>query len=164
MATLRFNLNGRTVEREFSREPRTLLADFLREDLGLLGVHLGCEQGICGVCTVLVDGQPVKSCLMLAVQADGCEITTVEGLASGDTLSPLQLCFQAHHALQCGFCTPGMLLVAHSLIESVPLPRADEVRAAIAGNLCRCTGYQPIVEAILQAAAERHESGGDDAR
>jgi len=134
-------------------EPRRLLVDFLRDDLGLTGTHIGCEYGVCGACTVLVDGQSVRACLMLAVQADGAEVTTVEGLARDGKLHPLQEAFWEHHALQCGFCTPGMLLTAYELLQTNRKPEPDAIRDAIAGNLCRCTGYQNIVTAI-QAAAQ----------
>ena len=134
-------------------EPRRLLVDFLRDHLGLTGTHIGCEHGVCGACTVLVDGQSVRACLMLAVQADGAEVTTVEGLARDGKLHPLQEAFWEHHALQCGFCTPGMLLTAYELLQTNRKPEPDAIRDAIAGNLCRCTGYQNIVTAI-QAAAQ----------
>lgn len=137
-------------------EPRQSLADFLRENLALTGTHLGCEHGACGACTVLVDGAAVRSCLVFAVQADGGEVVTVEGLAQGGALSPLQRAFRAHHALQCGFCTPGFLVAATALLAENPDPTADEVRAALSGQICRCTGYVGIVEAVLAAAkAER---------
>ncbi|MDR7482983.1 MAG: (2Fe-2S)-binding protein [Armatimonadota bacterium] len=146
-------VNGRPASGEV--EARRLLADFLREDLGLRGTHLGCEHGVCGACTVLVDGEPVRSCLMLAVQADGATVLTVEGLAAGEQLHPLQQAFWDHHALQCGFCTPGILLTAiHLLAERPGLCDEGEIREALAGNLCRCTGYQNIVDAIRVAAAE----------
>jgi len=134
-------------------EPRRLLVDFLRDHLGLTGTHIGCEHGVCGACTVLVDGQSVRACLMLAVQADGAEVTTVEGLARDGKLHPLQEAFWEHHALQCGFCTPGMLLTAYELLQTNRKPEPDAIRDAIAGNLCRCTGYQNIVSAV-QAAAQ----------
>jgi aerobic carbon-monoxide dehydrogenase small subunit len=137
-------------------EPRLLLADLLREVLGLRGTHLGCEHGVCGACTILLDGEPVRSCLMLAVQADGREVTTVEGLAGADGLHPLQEAFREHHALQCGFCTPGFLLTALYLIDGDPaLDERDEkdLREALSGNLCRCTGYQNIVDAVRDGAA-----------
>ncbi len=133
-------------------EPRRSLADFLREQLGLTGTHLGCEHGACGACTVLVDGAAARSCLMFAVQADGAQVVTVEGLARGDTLSPLQRAFRTHHALQCGFCTAGFLVAATALLAENPDPTPDEVRAALSGHLCRCTGYVGIVEAVLDAA------------
>lgn len=135
-------------------EPRQSLADLLREGLALTGTHLGCEHGACGACTVLVDGAAVRSCLMLAAQADGAEIVTVEGLARGEALSPLQRAFRAHHALQCGFCTPGFLVAATALLAENPDPTPDEVRAALSGHICRCTGYVGIVEAVLAAAKE----------
>jgi carbon-monoxide dehydrogenase small subunit len=137
-------------------EPRLLLADLLREVLGLRGTHLGCEHGVCGACTILLDGEPVRSCLLLAVQADGREITTVEGLAGDEGLHPLQESFREHHALQCGFCTPGFLLTALYLIDGNPaLDEVDEkdLREALSGNLCRCTGYQNIVDAVRDGAA-----------
>jgi carbon-monoxide dehydrogenase small subunit len=133
-------------------EPRILLSDFLRHDLGLTGTHVGCEHGVCGACTVLLDGQPVRSCLMFAVQAHGCEVTTIEGLGTIDNLSPLQEAFQEAHGLQCGFCTPGILTTVKSFLEQNPNPSEDEIREAISGNLCRCTGYQHIVDAVKLAA------------
>jgi aerobic carbon-monoxide dehydrogenase small subunit len=149
-------VNGRGVEADV--EPRRLLADFLREDVHLYGTHLGCEHGVCGACTVLVDGEPVRSCLMLAVQADGAEITTVEGLAGDDGLHPLQEAFHEHHALQCGFCTPGFLLTSLYLLRERPnLDDEDEIRAALSGNLCRCTGYQNIIDAVRDAAARMRQ-------
>ena len=133
-------------------EPRRLLSDFLRDDLGLVGTHVSCELGMCGACTVLVDGRTVRACLMLAVQADGSEVVTVEGLATGDTLHPIQQAFWDCHALQCGYCTPGMLLTAYELLQHNPAPSDAEIREAISGNLCRCTGYVNIVRAIRAAA------------
>ena len=135
-------------------EARKTLADWLREDCGLTGTHLGCEHGVCGACTVLVDGQAVKSCTMFAVQADGHDIQTVEGLATASELHPLQEGFRQEHGLQCGFCTPGMMLTAKALLERNPDPTEDEVRWALSGNLCRCTGYQNIVKAVKMAAEE----------
>lgn len=146
------SVNGVTYEEAV--EPRRLLADFLRDDLGLTGTHLGCEHGVCGACTVLVNGESVRSCLMLAVQADGADVLTVEGLAQNGKLHPLQEAFWEHHALQCGFCTPGMLLTAYELLQSGGQPDAVTVRKAISGNLCRCTGYQNIVSAVQAAAAK----------
>ena len=148
--TVRVTVNGRGYERTV--EARTTLADFLREELDLTGTHVGCEHGVCGACTVLLDGQPVRSCLMLAVQTDGASVTTVEGLADGDKLHPLQQAFWDHHGLQCGFCTPGILLVAKAFLEENRHPTDAEIREAISGNLCRCTGYHFIVEAIRAAA------------
>ena len=156
MRTVRLTVNG--VEREGRCEPRKLLVDFLREDLGLTGTHVGCEHGICGACTVLLDGQAVRACLMLAVQADGATITTVEGLATDGRLHPLQQAFHEHHALQCGFCTPGMLLAALDFLETHPDPTEAEIREALAAVLCRCTGYQGIVEAV-QAAVRARAAG-----
>lgn len=146
---------------------RSTLADHLRQDLGLTGTHVGCDEGVCGACTVLLDGEPVRSCLVLAVQADGHRVTTVEGLAPGTSgLHPLQEAFRTAHGLQCGFCTPGMLMSAAALIERHPDPDGDLIREAMSGNLCRCTGYQQIVEAIRLAAALVREAtalpGGGD--
>jgi aerobic carbon-monoxide dehydrogenase small subunit len=144
-------VNGRPLEAEV--EPRLLLADLLRERAHLYGTHLGCEHGVCGACTVLVDGEPARSCLMLAVQADGAEITTVEGLSPNGGLHPLQEAFRDHHALQCGFCTAGFLLTAlHLLRERPDIDDEGEIREALAGNLCRCTGYSNIVDAVRDAA------------
>src|SRR4029077_14222506 len=134
-------------------EPRLHLADCLRDVLGLTGTHLGCEHGACGACTVIVDGAAVRACLMLTVQAEGASVVTVEGLSSDKALSPLQTAFRKHHALQCGFCTPGMLTTAHALLTEEPDADADRIRSALSGNLCRCTGYIPIVEAVLEARA-----------
>lgn len=150
-------VNGRLYRR--SVEPRLHLADFLRRELGLTGTHIGCEQGVCGNCTVLVGDDAVKSCLLFAVQADGMELTTVESLAGPDELSPLQQAFKDEHALQCGFCTPGFLMTATALARRGALPTRDEIRGELAGVLCRCTGYEPIVTAV-----ERHleATRGDD--
>jgi carbon-monoxide dehydrogenase small subunit len=147
--TIRLTVNGRTYERTV--EVRMTLADFLRDELNLTGTHLGCEHGICGACTILFDGEAVRSCLLLAVQADGAHLMTVEGLAQGDELHPLQRTFHENHALQCGFCTPGFLMTAVAFLQETPSPTEAQVREAIAGNICRCTGYAPIVQAILQA-------------
>ncbi len=133
-------------------EARLLLSDFLRHELGLTGTHVGCEHGVCGACTVLLDGEPVRSCLMFAVQADGHDIRTVEGLGSGDQLHPLQQAFQASHALQCGFCTPGILMTLVAFLDGNPNPDDRQIREAIAGNLCRCTGYANIVDAVKRIA------------
>jgi aerobic-type carbon monoxide dehydrogenase small subunit (CoxS/CutS family) len=144
-------VNGRTYRRTL--EPRLLLSDFLRHELRLTGTHVGCEHGVCGACTVLVDGDPARSCLMLAVQADGAEITTVEGLAlDAERLHPLQEAFWDTHALQCGFCTSGMLMTSVALLREVPNPTEAQIRAGLSGNLCRCTGYQNIVRAVQLAA------------
>ena len=149
--SINLTVNGTVYERTVA--VRMTLADFLREELNLTGTHLGCEHGVCGACTILYNGATVRSCLMLAVQADGAELMTVEGLAQGDTLHPLQQAFQEHHALQCGFCTPGLLMTAYALLQETPNPSRDEVREAIAGNICRCTGYAPIIQAIVQAGS-----------
>jgi aerobic carbon-monoxide dehydrogenase small subunit len=152
---IRITVNG--AAREGSAEPRRLLVDFIREDLGLTGTHIGCEHGICGACTVLFNGEAVRSCLMFAVQADGAKIMTVEGLANGDELHPLQQAFWENHALQCGFCTPGMLMAAYDLLRTNPSPNEQEIREGLSAVLCRCTGYQGIVEAV-KAAAEKMKS------
>jgi carbon-monoxide dehydrogenase small subunit len=128
------------------------LADFLRNELDLTGTHLGCEHGVCGTCTILLNGEAVRSCLLLAVQADGADLSTVEGLAQGNQLHPIQEAFRDCHALQCGFCTPGFLMTAYAFLKETPTPTEAEVREAISGNICRCTGYQSIVEAVIQAA------------
>ncbi len=146
-------VNARTVEARV--DVRTNLADFLRQQLGLTGTHLGCEHGVCGACTIIVDGRPVRSCLMLAVQADGAEVETVEGLGTPESLSDLQRAFSSNHALQCGFCTPGMLMTLEALLRVEPSPNRDEIRDVLSGNLCRCTGYQGIVDAALEAATAR---------
>jgi carbon-monoxide dehydrogenase small subunit len=144
-------VNGATMRAE--SEVRMTLADFLREKLGLTGTHLGCEHGVCGACTVLVDGRSIRSCLMLAVQADGAEIETVEGLALEDgELHPIQEAFTRHHALQCGFCTPGFLMTVKEYLEERPAVNEAEIRNRLAGNLCRCTGYQNIVDAVMELA------------
>jgi aerobic-type carbon monoxide dehydrogenase small subunit (CoxS/CutS family) len=149
---VKVTVNGRTYERLV--EVRMTLADFIRQELDLTGTHLGCEHGVCGACTILLNGEAVRSCLMLAVQAGGAELRTVESLSEGDELHSLQRAFQDRHALQCGFCTPGFLMTALAFLNDNPLPTRDEVRAAISGNICRCTGYQPIIDAILQASSE----------
>jgi aerobic-type carbon monoxide dehydrogenase small subunit (CoxS/CutS family) len=147
------SLNGTAFSDEV--EPRTLLSDFIRHQAGLTGTHVGCEHGACGACTVALDGEPVRSCLMLAVQADGRAVRTVEGLAeAGGELSALQRAFTRHHALQCGFCTPGFLISAEALLRRCPDPSERQVREQLAGNLCRCTGYEGIVAAVLAVAAE----------
>jgi carbon-monoxide dehydrogenase small subunit len=133
-------------------ESRTLLSDFLRHAVGLTGVHVGCEHGVCGACTILLDGRPVRSCLMFAVQAKRHEITTIEGLARGNEMHPLQVAFRKHHALQCGFCTPGMVLTAVDLLRRNPTQTEESVREGMSGNLCRCTGYEGIVHAVLDVA------------
>jgi aerobic carbon-monoxide dehydrogenase small subunit len=149
--TVWLTLNG--VQREATVEPRLTLADFLREQCRLTGTHLGCEHGVCGACTVLVDGAAVRSCLMFAVQADGAEVTTIEGIASPDGgLSPVQAAFRDCHALQCGFCTPGFVISVTAFLRDNPDPGDEEIRHALSGNLCRCTGYQGIVRAVRQAA------------
>jgi len=152
-----FKVNGQDVDLDV--EPRLTLADCLRHRLRLTGTHVGCEHGVCGACTVIVDGAAVRSCLILAVQADGVEVVTVEGLSHDDRLTPLQTCFRKHHALQCGFCTPGMITTAHALLTQEPDCDADRVREVLSGNLCRCTGYISIVEAVLDArSAYGHEN------
>jgi aerobic-type carbon monoxide dehydrogenase small subunit (CoxS/CutS family) len=148
--TVAVEVNGVRYDREV--DVRRLLIHFIRDDLGLTGSHIGCDTGNCGACSIIVDGTLLKSCMMLAVQADGARIETVEGLADGDELTPLQQAFSDHHALQCGYCTPGMLMSATALLRQSKSPSDDEIRKAIQGNLCRCTGYVNIVEAIKAAA------------
>jgi carbon-monoxide dehydrogenase small subunit len=149
-------VNGRKHEKEV--EPRKLLSDFIREDLRLTGTHVGCEHGVCGSCTVLLDGVSTRSCLTFAVMADGAEITTIEGLGTAENMHPLQQAFWEKHGLQCGFCTPGMLMTAAELLKENPKPSVEEIREALSGNLCRCTGYQTIVESV-QRAAELMQGG-----
>lgn len=154
------SVNG--TPHELVVESRRTLADVVREDIGLTGTHLGCEHGICGACTVLLDGEPVRACLMFGVQADGCEVSTVEGLAprglgADDELSDLQQAFSRHHALQCGFCTPGFLMLAEAYLGTDPDPDREQVREVVSANLCRCTGYQGIVDAITEVAQTRRD-------
>ena len=151
MVTVRVTVNG--VAHEGRCPARKLLVDFLREDLGLTGTHVGCEHGICGACTILVNGEAARSCLMLAAQADGAELTTIEGLMRDGQLHPLQAAFRDHHGLQCGFCTPGMLMTALDFLRVNPDPTEEEIREALSAVLCRCTGYQGIIEAVRAAAA-----------
>ena len=151
--TRRIAVTINRTRHEADVEPRQLLAYFLRDELGLTGTNVGCDTSSCGACTVLVDGEAVKSCTLLAVQADGADVTTIEGLAPGDGLHPVQQAFHEHHALQCGFCTPGFVLAAVGLLRDNPKPSEAEIRYALEGNLCRCTGYQNIVEAVQAAAA-----------
>ena len=151
--TINVTVNG--TAREAEAETRKTLADFLREDLALTGTHLGCEHGVCGACTVLLDGEPVRSCLMLAVQARGASITTIEGLADGDDLNPLQSALRDSHAFQCGFCTPGFVMQITALLRENPSPTETEVRKTLSGNLCRCTGYETIINGVLGAAGVR---------
>jgi len=149
-------VNGGTYQREI--EPRTLLVEFIREELGLTGTHIGCDTSYCGACTVLMNGRPVKSCTLLAAQADGSEISTVEGLELGEELHPLQTAFSEHHGLQCGYCTPGMLMSAKHLLDENPEPSREEIKKGIAGNVCRCTGYQNIITAVEDAAQKLREA------
>lgn len=149
------NVNGQQVPVDV--EPRWLLSDVLRHQLGLTGTHVGCEQGVCGACTVLVNGQPQRSCLMFAVSAEGAEITTIEGVTPEEGLSPLQLAFQKHHALQCGYCTPGFVLTAEALLKSDQNLDEATVREALSGNICRCTGYQALVDAVLEVSSSTQE-------
>ena len=152
------NVNG--ASRAISVEARKTLADAIREDLGLTGTHLGCEHGVCGACTVLFDGEMVRSCLLFAVQAEGAQVTTIEGIGSGDALHPMQRAFSQYHGLQCGFCTPGMILAGIDVLSRNPDPSPQEIREEMGGNICRCTGYQKIVESIQAAAAEMSNEGG----
>ncbi len=150
MVQVRIEVNGTTYDREV--EPRLLLVHFLREELGLTGTNVGCETSLCGACTVLVDGKAVKACTQLAVQADDTRVTTIEGLATGGELHPLQAAFREEHGLQCGFCTPGMILAASDLLANNPSPSEREIREGLKGNVCRCTGYHNIVKAVQRAA------------
>ena len=154
---MQINVSVNGTQRSADVEPRQLLVHFLRETLGLTGTHIGCDTSNCGACTVLLDGSPVKSCTMFAVQTDGTEVTTVEGLTAGGQLHPIQAAFKEEHGLQCGFCTPGMMLVGSALLERNPEPTDDEVRWAISGNICRCTGYMNIVKAIQAAGRQMKE-------
>ena len=154
--TVRLTVNG--LAREGRCEPRKLLVDFLREDLGLTGTHVGCEHGVCGACTILFDGEAARSCIMLAVQADGAEILTIEGLAQDGKLHPLQEAFREHHGLQCGFCTPGMLMTALDFLRTNPSPTEAEIREGISAVLCRCTGYHGILKAVEAAARTMREA------
>ncbi len=146
LISISFKVNG--VQYKKDVEPRMLLSDFLRHELDLTGTHVGCEHGVCGSCTILMDGEAVRSCLIFAAQADGCELTTVEGLAQGDKLHPLQEAFREAHGLQCGYCTPGFLMTLIPFLKENPNPNEAEIRDALSGNLCRCTGYQNIVKAV----------------
>ncbi len=157
--TVRLTVNGREYRREV--EPRLLLVDFLRHELGLTGTHVGCEHGVCGACTVAIDGRAGRSCLQLAAALDGAEITTVEGIAGDGPLHPVQQAFHRRHALQCGFCTPGFLFAALELLAANPRPSRRQIREALVGNLCRCTGYRNIVDAVEEAAGEL--AGGGEA-
>jgi carbon-monoxide dehydrogenase small subunit len=156
--TIRLTVNGRSYEKTV--EVRKTLADFLREDLELTGTHLGCEHGVCGACTIIVNGAAVRSCLLFAAQMNGKELQTVEGLADGDTLNPLQQAFWEHHGLQCGFCTPGFLMTLTCFLRDNPDPTEEEIRIGISGNLCRCTGYKNIVTAARAAADKLKAAGG----
>jgi aerobic-type carbon monoxide dehydrogenase small subunit (CoxS/CutS family) len=151
MISIELTVNG--VSRAAEVEPRTTLADWLREQLGLTGTHIGCSHGVCGACTVIVDGQPVRGCLMLAIQASGSEVVTVEGLSSPEALTPLQAAFRKHGAVQCGFCTPGILTTMHALLSREPDASEDRIRDVLSGNICRCTGYMQIVAAVMEARA-----------
>jgi aerobic carbon-monoxide dehydrogenase small subunit len=156
-ATIRLIVNGKHVEGRC--EPRMLLVDFLREELGLTGTHVGCEHGVCGACTIHFNGETARSCIMLAVQADGAELNTIEGLAENGAFHPLQQAFHENHGLQCGFCTPGMLMVALELLRLNPQPTEPEIRESISAVLCRCTGYRDIVRSIAAAAEAMRQSG-----
>ncbi|QPF89309.1 (2Fe-2S)-binding protein [Bradyrhizobium commune] len=154
---IELRVNGTLYRRAV--EPRMLLSDFLRHELGLAGTHVGCEHGVCGACTILFEGDPVRSCLMLAVQANGRELATIEGLASpSGELHPVQQAMHDHHGLQCGYCTPGILMTMTAYLKENPSPSEDEIREALSGNLCRCTGYQNIVDAMMDAAAKLREA------
>jgi len=154
LTTITVTVNGTTYQRTI--EPRMLLSDFLRHELGLTGTHVGCEHGVCGTCTILLDGESVRSCLMFAVQAEGHEVRTVEDLGTIENMHPLQEAFHEAHGLQCGYCTPGFLMTLIPFLEQNPSPTEEEIREAISGNLCRCTGYQKIVESVKLAAEKMH--------
>jgi aerobic-type carbon monoxide dehydrogenase small subunit (CoxS/CutS family) len=154
--TIKLTVNGAAYERTV--EPRLLLSDFLRHELGLTGTHVGCEHGVCGACTIIVNGDSVRSCLIFAAQTDGATLETVEGLGSIDALAPVQRAFQQHHALQCGFCTPGMLMTTIDLLRKYPLATDAEIRDGLSGNLCRCTGYEHIVAAVRALVEERRRA------
>lgn len=158
--SIKLTVNGGAVDEEV--EPRLLLVDFIRDRLKLKGAHIGCEDGVCGACTVLINGRAIKSCLMFAIQADGVEITTVEGLAPPGQLHPIQRAFQQHHGLQCGYCTPAMILSTSELLARIPQPNDEQIRQWISGNVCRCTGYTNIVKAV-RAAAREAQTGLDAA-
>lgn len=153
---IKFKVNGKPKKASVSA--RLLLSDFVRQDLSLPGTHVGCEHGVCGACTILVNDEPVRSCLMFAAQVDGCDITTVESLGKASALHPIQEAFWEEHGLQCGFCTPGMLMIAHDLLKRNPSPTEDEVREVVSDNLCRCTGYQNIVNSIMKGAAKMRDA------
>ena len=157
MKSIEITVNG--VARRAEIEPRTLLVHFLRDHLGLTGTHIGCESSLCGACTVLLDGRAVKSCTVLAIQADGAAVTTIEGLARGSELHAIQQAFWEEHGLQCGYCTPGMILCAHEVLAQSPAPSDDEIREGLCGNLCRCTGYQHIVNAVRSASRKMAKPG-----
>ena len=157
LTTITVTVNGAAYQRTV--EPRMLLSDFLRHELGLTGTHVGCEHGVCGICTILLDGESVRSCLMFAIQAEGHEVRTVEDLGTVENMHPLQEAFHEAHGLQCGFCTPGFLMTLVPFLEQNPSPTEAEIREAISGNLCRCTGYQKIIESVKLAAEKMHAGG-----
>ncbi len=159
MAVMNITLNVNGEEHEIALEPRRTLADALRDNCGLTGTHIGCEHGVCGACTVVVEGKPVRACLMFAVQAAGKEIRTVEGLAQGERLHPLQQAFIDHHGLQCGFCTPGFLMLVSGMVEADPAASDDTIIEALSSNLCRCTGYQGIIDAVRAALPDMRQLG-----
>ena len=158
METISITVTVNGIKHTADVEPRLLLADFIRENLDLTGTHVGCEHGICGACTILMNGDSVRSCLTFAVQVDGAEIETVESLGDAENLNPLQQAFRDHHALQCGFCTPGMLMTATDMLRKYSLETDEEIRDGLSGNICRCTGYQHIVDAVRSAAAKRDDA------
>lgn len=162
MVKIEFEVNGR--QRSGDVESRLTLADYLREVCGLTGTHLGCEHGVCGACTVLLDGEAVRSCLLFAVQAEGSSVTTIEGLSNPGELSHIQEAFRAHHGLQCGFCTPGFIVTAHALLSKNPSPTDEEILDGLSGNLCRCTGYQGIVHAVRSVAVQEPSSSVGEER